>query len=52
MLEASRDAGVQAKIKELNVEVLGLSRDDMVALVRRDAALFSRIAKAQNITLD
>jgi tripartite-type tricarboxylate transporter receptor subunit TctC len=52
MLEASRDAGVQAKIKELNVEVLGLSREDMTALVRRDAALFSRIAKAQNITLD
>jgi tripartite-type tricarboxylate transporter receptor subunit TctC len=52
MLEASRDPGVLAKIKELNVEPLGLSRDEMASLVRRDAAVFSRIAKAQNITLD
>jgi tripartite-type tricarboxylate transporter receptor subunit TctC len=52
MLEASRDPGVLAKIKELNVEPLGLSREDMAALVRKDAAVFSRIAKAQNITLD
>jgi tripartite-type tricarboxylate transporter receptor subunit TctC len=52
MIEASRDPGLLAKIKELNVEPLGLSRDEMAALVRKDAAVFSRIAKAQNITLD
>jgi tripartite-type tricarboxylate transporter receptor subunit TctC len=52
MIEASRDPSLLAKIKELNVEPLGLSRDDMAALVRKDAAVFSRIAKAQNITLD
>jgi tripartite-type tricarboxylate transporter receptor subunit TctC len=52
MIEASRDPSLLAKIKELNVEPLGLSRDEMAALVRKDAAVFSRIAKAQNITLD
>jgi tripartite-type tricarboxylate transporter receptor subunit TctC len=52
MLEASRDPGILAKIKELNVEPLGLSRDEMASLVRKDATVFSRIAKAQNITLD
>jgi tripartite-type tricarboxylate transporter receptor subunit TctC len=52
MLEASRDPGILAKIKELNVEPLGLSRDEMTSLVRKDATVFSRIAKAQNITLD
>jgi tripartite-type tricarboxylate transporter receptor subunit TctC len=52
MLEASRDPGILAKIKELNVEPLGLSREEMTSLVRKDAAVFSRIAKAQNITLD
>jgi hypothetical protein len=36
----------------LNVEPLGLSREEMTSLVRKDAAVFSRIAKAQNITLD
>jgi tripartite-type tricarboxylate transporter receptor subunit TctC len=52
MLEASRDPGMLAKIKELNVEPLSLSRDEMASLVRSDAAVFSRVAKAQNITLD
>jgi tripartite-type tricarboxylate transporter receptor subunit TctC len=52
MLEASRDPSILAKIKELNVEPLGLSRDEMASLVRKDATVFSRIAKAQNITLD
>ncbi len=52
MLEASRDPGILAKIKELNVEPLGLSREEMATLLRKDAAVFSRIAKAQNITLD
>jgi hypothetical protein len=52
MLEASRDPAMLAKIKELNVEPLSLSREEMANLVRRDAAVFSRVAKAQNITLD
>jgi tripartite-type tricarboxylate transporter receptor subunit TctC len=52
MLEASRDPGMITKIKELNVEPLALSREEMAGLVRSDAAVFSRVAKAQNITLD
>jgi tripartite-type tricarboxylate transporter receptor subunit TctC len=52
MLEASRDPSMLANINELNVEPLSLSREEMANLVRRDAAVFSRVAKAQNITLD
>lgn len=34
-----------AKIKEQNVEPLSLTREEMATLVRRDAAVFSRVAK-------
>lgn len=51
-LEAARDPDMQKRIKDLNVEPLGLSRPEMTAMVRRDADIFSKIAKAKNITLD
>lgn len=52
MVEASKDADMQKRIKDLNVEPLGVSRAEMDKLVRRDAEIFSRIVKAKNIRLD
>lgn len=51
-VEVTRDPEMQKRIKDLNVEPLGISRSEMSALVRRDAEIFSKIAKAKNITLD
>lgn len=52
MVEASKDADMQKRIKDLNVEPLGVSRPEMVSMVKRDADIFSRIVKARNITVD
>ena len=52
MVEASKDADMQKRIKDLNVEPLGVSRLEMAAMVKRDADIFSRIVKARNITVD
>ena len=52
MVEASRDADMQKRIKDLNVEPLGVSRAEMGTMVKRDADIFSRIVKAKNITVD
>jgi tripartite-type tricarboxylate transporter receptor subunit TctC len=52
MVEASKDADMQKRIRDLNVEPLGVSRAEMATLVRRDAEIFSRIVKAKNITVD
>ncbi len=52
LVEASKDADMQKRIRDLNVEPLGLSRADMAALVSQDAGMFSKIAKARNIRLD
>jgi len=51
-VEASKDPDVAKRIRELNSEPLGLSRADMAALVRRDADIYSRLAKAKNIRVD
>lgn len=52
MVEASKDADMQKRIKDLNVEPVGATRAEMDVLVRRDAEIFSRIVKAKNIRLD
>ena len=52
MVEASKDADMQKRIKDLNVEPLGVSRLEMAAMVKRDSDIFSRIVKARNITVD
>ncbi|QKO21320.1 tripartite tricarboxylate transporter substrate binding protein [Rhodoferax sp. BAB1] len=52
LVEASKDADMQKRIRDLNVEPLGLSRADMAILVSQDAGMFSKIAKARNIRLD
>ena len=52
LVEASKDADMQKRIRDLNVEPLGLSRAEMAALVSQDAGMFSKIAKARNIRLD
>jgi hypothetical protein len=49
MLDAGRDPAMLAKIKELNVEPLSLSREEMTVLVCRDAAVFSRVAKGRTL---
>ena len=51
-LEATRDPEMQKRIKDLNVEPLGISRAEMATMVKRDAEIFSKIAKAKNIALD
>lgn len=52
LVEASKDADVQKRIRELNSEPLGLTRSEMAALVRRDADIYRRIVKAKNIRVD
>ena len=52
MVEASKNADMQKRIKDLNVEPLGVSRAEMTTMVKRDADIFSRIVKARNITVD
>ncbi len=52
LVEASKDADMQKRIRDLNVEPLGLSRAEMAILVSQDAGMFSKIAKARNIRLD
>ncbi len=52
LVEASRDADMQKRIRDLNVEPLGLSREEMAALVGQDAGMFGKIVKARNIRLD
>lgn len=52
MVEASKDADMQKRIKDLNVEPLGSSRAEMETMVRRDADIFGRIVKAKNIRVD
>ena len=52
LVEASKDAEMQKRIRDLNVEPLGLSRAEMAILVSQDAGMFSKIAKARNIRLD
>lgn len=52
MVEASKDADMQKRIKDLNVEPLGISRAEMETMVRRDADIFGRIVKAKNIRVD
>lgn len=51
-VEASKAPDVAAKIRELQSEPLGLSRAEMVAMVKRDAEIYSRIVKAKNIRVD
>jgi len=52
LVEASKDADMQKRIRDLNVEPLGVTRAEMASLVRRDAEIFSRIVKAKNIRLE
>lgn len=52
MVEASKDADMQKRIRDLNVEPLGVSRAEMAVMVKRDAEIFSRIVKVRNITVD
>lgn len=52
MVEASKDADMQKRIKDLNVEPMGSTRAEMDMLVRRDAEIFSKIIKAKNIRVD
>ncbi len=51
-VEASKDPELAKRIRELNSEPLGLSRDEMAEAVRRDADIYSRIVKAKNIRVD
>lgn len=51
-LAASQDPDMQRRITELNSEPLGVSREEMSAMVRRDADIYGRIVKARNIRLD
>lgn len=52
MIEASKDADLQKRIRDLNSEPLGLTQAEIAALVRRDADIYSRIVKAKNIRVD
>ncbi len=52
LVEASKDADMQKRIKDLNVEPLGVSREEMASLVSLDAGVFGKIVKARNIRLD
>ena len=51
-VEASKEPEVSRKIRELQSEPLGLSRDEMAAMIARDAQIYSRIVKAKNIHVD
>lgn len=51
-VEASKDAEVSRRIRELQSEPLGVSRAEMAAMVKRDAEIYSRIVKAKNIRLE
>ena len=51
-LAASQDADMRRRITDLNSEPLGASREEMAALVRRDADIYGRIVKARNIRVD
>lgn len=51
-VEASKDADVSKRIRDLNSEPLGVSRAEMANMVRRDADIYSRIVKAKNIKVD
>lgn len=51
-VEASKDADVSRRIRELNSEPLGMSRAEMTAAVKRDAEIYSRIVKAKNIKVE
>ena len=51
-VEASKDAEVVRRIRELQSEPLGVSRSEMAAMIRRDAEIYGRIVKAKNIRLD
>ena len=52
MVEASRDADMQKRIKDLNVEPMSATRAEMDTMVKRDAEIFGRIVKAKNIRVD
>ncbi len=51
-LAASQDPEMRKRITDLNSEPLGASREEMAAMVRRDADIYGRIVKARNIRLD
>jgi tripartite-type tricarboxylate transporter receptor subunit TctC len=51
-IEASKDADVSKRIRDLNSEPLGATRTEMAAMVRRDAEIYGRIVKARNIKVD
>lgn len=51
-VEASKDADVSRRIRELNSEPLGMSRAEMAEAVKRDAGIYSRIVKAKNIKVE
>lgn len=51
-VEASKDADVSKRIRDLNSEPLGATRAEMAAMVRRDAEIYGRIVKARNIKVD
>lgn len=52
LVEASKDADLSKRIRDLNSEPLGVTRAEMASLVRRDADIYSRIVKARNIRVD
>lgn len=52
LVEASKDAEVSKKIRELHSEPLGVSRSEMSAMIQRDAEIYGRIVKAKNIRVD
>ncbi|RZI70858.1 MAG: tripartite tricarboxylate transporter substrate binding protein, partial [Variovorax sp.] len=52
MVQASKDPDLAKRIRELNSEPLGLTPAEMVAMVNRDADIYSRIVKAKNIRVD
>lgn len=51
-VEASKDAEVSRRIRELQSEPLGVSRAEMQAMVKRDAEIYGRLVKARNIRID
>ena len=52
MVQASKDPDLAKRIRELNSEPLGVTQAEMVAMVNRDAEIYSRIVKAKNIRVD
>ncbi len=51
-VEASKDPEVSKKIRELQSEPLGASREEMAAMIARDSQIYGRIVKAKNIRVD